>query len=74
MSDTAPFIIPVISVEEQLSVQNLNIEKISLFNERIQICSNCERSFEHNSIPYCLEQNISLSAAADKEQCPIGKW
>ena len=74
MSDTAPFVSPIEIFDQQIQIQDLDLEKINTFNSRVEICSQCEKYVEHDNIPYCLEQNISLSAAADKEQCPIGKW
>lgn len=74
MINTAPFIMPIINSQQQIETQSFDFEKINLFNTRIEICSRCDRCTENNNIPFCSELNTPLSAAADKESCPIGKW
>jgi len=74
MINTAPIIMPIISSQQEVQIQNFDNDKINLFNERIEVCSNCEKCIENNNIPFCSELNTPLSAAADKETCPIGKW
>jgi len=74
MSNTAPFILPVVDTPQEIQIQNFDFEKIVTFNTKIEICSQCENCIENNNIPFCSELNLPLSAAAEKGKCPIGKW
>ena len=71
---TAPFKPPSENIELVVDQMLPDVDAINLFQERINICTVCEMCIEKNDRPYCKEYDIPLSASANKNSCPIGKW
>lgn len=70
---SAPFVKPF--VEQHIVPETqFDMDKINLFNEHINVCSNCEKCEQKNNIPYCFEIDLPLAVVANQNHCPIGKW
>jgi hypothetical protein len=76
MSDTAPYVEPTIvaHADRVIDTNNFDMEKIISFNEKVSICSTCEKCIEQNGIATCSEKMLPLAVVANDNSCIIGKW
>lgn len=74
MTDTAPYKQTIIEQHSTINVDNIDMEKINSFNQKISVCATCEKCIESNSVPGCSILNIPLVVAIEQASCPIGVW
>lgn len=74
MDDTAPYATPKHNELPIINIQNIDMEKVNTFNQKIAICVACEKCIEQSGFPYCEEASKPLAVVANNDNCILGKW